>query len=275
MGLPREIQYRIAAFSVAVLMFDQSHVLADTGDQVSLRFSWPDKLVLQVDRQFMRTETRPDGSPPPTTNAVRYLWRGAKEGPNYRVTFDRFEIVQPEPRPEFSDLLVQLEYVSRQVEPLLATIIVDSAGQPVDLRGIRELRMQIEAEYKAIPGISEDPAGRRILEVLISDQMLIQRSVEDWNQMIEVWHSVDADVGDSGRIQVPYGEAEIPGGVALEKSIIFALESWVPCAKSDVQKSCLRLVTRVTPIVVSMGRRRYVHCSASTRLACWVHRPQH
>lgn len=214
-------------------------------DQVSLRFSWPNDVVLQVERSFERQEFRAPAEPPAALRSVtQFTWTGSRSDERYRVAFSGFAVLRAEPEPTSADALVQLEYVSRAVEPLLPTLVLDSAGQPVDLEGVPQLRKQLIASYEAIPGISGDAQAKKMVEVLTSDQMVAQRALEDWNRMVQVWHGVDAEVGHIKEISGNTGAA---AGSPIDNVFSYALESRVPCKSADSAQSCIRLVVSQLP----------------------------
>ncbi len=212
---------------------------AEEADTVSLRFGWPDAVVLSVERAFEREEVRPSGeTPPPVRSEVRYRWTGTRSGDEYRIAFSDFEVVRAEPRPATRDALVQLEHVSRAVEPLLPTLVVDSAGQLLRLEGLAPLRERMLAEYRAIPGLEQDPQASRMLGVLTSDAMLEGRAPEDWNRMVQVWQGEDAEVGGSAEQVGTTGE---PAGISVENVFTYAVERRLPCSERDAAASCVRL----------------------------------
>jgi len=127
---------------------------------VSLRFSWPSNVVLQVDRS--RQEIRePDKTPPPVRSRARFTWTGKRSDAVYRVAFSDFSPIEKEPEPRSADALVRLEYVARAVEPLLPTLVLDEAGQPLDLEGVSELRKDLRSRYESIPGLGSDKQATR------------------------------------------------------------------------------------------------------------------
>jgi len=213
-------------------------------DPVSLRFSWPDRVELQVERSFERQEIRePAEAPAPVRSATRFRWTGRRSDDRYRVAFSDFSVVRAEPEPASADALVQLEHVSRAVEPLLPTLVLDREGQPVDLEGLPELRRQLIARYESIPGIESHPQAGNALRLLTSDQVLAQRALEDWNRMVQVWHGVDSEVGHSQEIS---GTTE-GAGLPVDNVFSYALESRVPCDPAASATSCIRLVITQVP----------------------------
>jgi hypothetical protein len=217
----------------------------DKSDAVALRFNWPSPLVLQVDRSFKRVERRRDGAEiPPVISVTRYVWRGEQAGDNYNIGFSDFNVVLAERRPSSVDALVQLEYVSRAVEPLLPTLVVDEGGQPVNLLGLPALRKRILAEYQAIPGLGEDAQARRAVDVLSSEQVLNLRAFEDWNRMVQVWADVDAEIGEIIQGEADTGAAT---GSTVNNTFTYSIESRVPCQEAAPAKLCVRLVMKQVP----------------------------
>ena len=221
-------------------------------DSVSLRFAWPDHVVLGVERSFEREEIREPGPAPALVgSASRFVWTGTRTGDRHRIAFSDFAQVKEEAEPTSRDPLVQLEHVSRAVEPLLPTLIVDAAGQPVDLEGVEALRTRLLGRYESIPGIAEDPQARQLVQVITSDQMIAQRALEDWNRMVQVWHGVDAEVGD---VQELRGDTGGAAGAPVENVFSYTLESRVPCTPGGEESSCIRLIVAQRPRITGNAR---------------------
>jgi len=217
----------------------------DTPDTVALRFNWPSPLVLQVDRSFKRIERRADGTEtPPIVSVTRYVWRGEQAGDGYNIAFSDFNVLVAERRPSSADPLIQLEYVSRAVEPILPTLVVDEGGQPVNVVGLPALRKRILAGYQAIPGLSEDSQALRLVEVLSSNQVLSLRAFEDWNRMVQVWADVDVEIGEILEGEADSGAA---AGGAVSNVYTYSIEGRVPCEEAAAAKSCVRLVMKQVP----------------------------
>jgi hypothetical protein len=218
---------------------------AEAADSVSLKFAWPSPVALRVERSFERLEQRPGSEVPPVTSTTRFVWRGTASEGKYRVAFADFEVVRAEPEPRSTDALVRLEYVSRAVEPLLPTLVVDSAGQHVDLEGLPALRERIASQYAAIPGLAKDEQARRMTEVLTSDGVLAQRAMEDWNRMVQVWHGATAEVGVVKQVD---GETGNAAGSPVRNVFSYSVERRVACGDGAARDaSCVRLVVVQAP----------------------------
>jgi len=212
--------------------------------QVALRFQWPDAVTLHVERTFEKTESRPEGARPPIVFATRYTWRGASSGSGYRIAFSDFEVVRQDPRPKSRDAMVQIEYLSRELEPLLPTLVIGSGAQPTNLEGLADMQKRVAAEFGKIPGLAEDASAKRSAEVLAADVTISQRVLEDWNRMVQVWHGATVPVGEPKESTT---DIEIPGGATIQNRLSYTLERRLPCGEGDTAESCVRLVVRQTP----------------------------
>jgi hypothetical protein len=230
---------------VSLLFVTPESAVAEAAENVSLQFKWPSPVALRVERSFERLERRPDGSVlPPVRSTTRFVWRGAEAGTRYKVAFSDFEVVRAEPKPQSTDALVQLEYISRSVEPLLPTLVVDAAGQPVDLEGLPELRERIASQYRSIRGLNQDEQAQQMVAVLTSDQLLAQRALEDWNRMVQVWNGVSAELGATKEVE---GETGGAAGTPVRNVFSYSVERRVPCENAKGAASCVRVVVSQTP----------------------------
>src|SRR5262245_34575698 len=213
---------------------------ADPPEKISLRFNWPSPLALRVQRTFTRTEQRPDGKPPPTLRSTTtYIWRGARSGDAYRVAFTDFRVIEPEPKPRSSDALIQLEHMTRAIEPLLPTLVVRDASEPPGVEDLAGVSRRINQVYQSIPGLNDDPVAARMAKVLVSEEVLSQRAQQDWNAIVQAWAGAEADLG---RVQ------EIEGSTATRADAVqnlfrYSIERRMPCASPRPQPACVRLVT--------------------------------
>jgi hypothetical protein len=236
MLVARRWMLRVAVFCVVVVPWGPR-----AEDAVSLRFAWPDDLVLRVERSFEREEIREPGpAPPGVRSSTRFVWTGKRSAELYRVAFSDFGVVKGEAPPTSSDSIVQLEYAARAVEPLLPTLVLDSTGQMVDLEGLAELGKKVRARYESIPGLSSDAQAMGLVGMLTSGEMLSQRAHEEWGLMIHGWHGVDALVRSVH---------ETPGvtGGGIQSVFTHEIERRIPCQGEGGATSCIRLVVANVP----------------------------
>jgi hypothetical protein len=178
---------------VLMLLVAPLNCLAE--ETVDLTFDWPDGHVFEVDRRFTRLTTVA-GHNARQYSACQYRWTVSEVEDGYAIRFSQFQETVPEPHPGLDDAMVLLEYVSRKTEPFLPTIVVDANAQPVRLADYEAVKAAVTREFGAINAI-EDPQVNSLKGILLDDQYIQTRVLEDWNRMVQIWSGVeDAVIGE-------------------------------------------------------------------------------
>jgi hypothetical protein len=230
---------RAAALTLALA---SASALAQDVDPIALRFAWPDRIVLQVERAFERT-TEGAGGIAPKRSTSRFTWTGTRSDEGYRLAFSDHAVVLEEPPPTSSAPLVQLEYAQRRLEPLLPTLIFDASAAVLRVEGLAELRERLREEYAAIPGLAEGPKGQQLLAFLTSEELLTERALEDWNRAIEPWHGMDAELGAEEEQEVTADAM----GATIRNVLSYRLDRRVPCAEATPEPACVRMILTHSP----------------------------
>jgi hypothetical protein len=233
---------RPGKLAVLLLPLLSASALAQEPDALALRFAWPARIVLQVERTFERDEQSPRGVAP-TRASSRYRWTGTRSGEEYRVAFSDYAVVQEEPRPTSSEPLVQLEYMQRALEPLLPTLVLDAAAQPQRIEGLEPLREKLRKEYAAIPGFAKEPQSQPLLAFLTSEATLRDRALEDWSRAVATWHGADTEIGATLEQEAAGPEV---AGVPIRYALKSSVDRRVPCA-GEAKPACVRLIVSQTP----------------------------
>ena len=206
--------------SILTLLLNLTFFSAKAGDVVDLRFGWQDGLTLNVTRQFNRLTTF-QGKEEKVASECTFTWITSKKGENYFISFDNFKETVLESAPSSNDAVVLLEYLSRKIEPILPTIIVDSNAQPVNLEGIDDVKVKIRREIDAIDS-QNDPQFDMFKKMLLNDQALQVRALEDWNRMVQVWSGNEgAELGGSFQATGTTGDA---AGKPVENLWIYTVD---------------------------------------------------
>jgi hypothetical protein len=187
---------------------------------VDLTFAWPEGLRLSVKRSFSR-RTEIGSKNEELHSEGKYLWSLERSGAEYRIVFSEFDQTIAEPPLKSRDPVVQLEYVSRKIDPLLPTLVVDSNAQPIRFEKLDELKARVEEEIKELRGL-KDREVQQFLKILLNDQTFQVRAVEDWNRMIQVWSGhKGAEIGGSFQTAGVTGSA---AGEPIENLFLYSVD---------------------------------------------------
>jgi hypothetical protein len=149
---------------------------------------------LLVDRQFER-QTSIGPKKETITSACRYIWRVKKVGSEYQISFEDFKETAKEVVPKSKDPVVILEYVSRKIEPILPTLVVNSNAQPIRLDNLEVVKQLVKKEIDAI-SVTNDAQFQQFRKMLMNEKSIEVRALEDWNRMVQVWNgNVGAEWG--------------------------------------------------------------------------------
>ncbi|WP_050030402.1 hypothetical protein [Verrucomicrobium sp. BvORR034] len=188
---------------------------------VDLKFDWPNGLSLNVDRVFERN-TSIGNKNEHLTSRSQYTWRLERIGETCHVRFNDYREITKEDAPKFKDPLVQLEYISRQVEPILPDIVLNSNAQPIGLENLEFVKAHVAKEIGAIRG-SQDPMFQQFVKILTNEQTLQVRALEDWNRMVQVWSgNVGAELGGSSVQSGPTGHT---AGTPVENLFVYRVDA--------------------------------------------------
>lgn len=197
-----------------------SLVAQDSDQTIDLQFAWPDGLTLSVDRAFTRkTDIGPMKES--ISSECKFLWSLEKFGDENRILFSGFAEIAPEPAPKSKDPLIQLEYISRKIEPILPTIVVDSNAQPLRLDRLDEVKSHVEKEIRALGGLNDD-MFKQFANILLNEQAFQVRALEDWNRMVQVWSG-----NEGAEIDGSFQTTEVTGhaaGEPIENLFIYSIE---------------------------------------------------
>ncbi len=205
---------------VALCLSIQTLEAQENERTVDLQFDWPDGLALSVERSF----TRKTNIGPKNENILsksEFTWTLKKSGDENRIFFSGFKETSPESGPKTKDPVVQLEYISRKVEPILPTIVVDANAQPIRLDQLDEVVSHVENKVKSIDGL-DDQMFQQFVSILLNEQAFQVRALEDWNRMIQVWSGMKgAEVGGSSQTSSVTGNAV---GKPIENLFIYRVD---------------------------------------------------
>jgi hypothetical protein len=177
-------------------MFSAVMLFAEDSATVDLSFRWQDGMSLLVERQFER-QTSIGRKKESISSSCRYVWRVQKAGSEYHIRFGSFEELVKEPAPRSKDPVVLLEYLSRKIEPILPTLVIDSNAQPMRLDNMEVVKQMLKKEIDTIPAGS-DSQFQQFRNILMNEESIKVRAFEDWNRMIQVWSgNVGAEIGGS------------------------------------------------------------------------------
>ncbi len=177
----------------------------DSTETVDLQFSWPNGLSLAVERSFKRT-TSIGPRKESASSRSQFTWSVEKRGNEYQIIFSDFRWILKEDPPKSKDPVIQLEYVSRRIEPILPTLVVDSNAQPIRLGNLESIKKLAEDEIKAIAG-TKNAMFQQFQGILTNQQALQMRALEDWNRMVQIWSGNEIELGTSSQATGPSGQA--------------------------------------------------------------------
>lgn len=187
---------------------------------VDLKFDWPNGLSLNVDRVFERNTSMGDKNEQLTSRS-QYTWRVERIGETCHVKFSDYREIAMEDAPKLQDPLVQLEYISRKVEPILPDIVLNLSAHPIGLENMELVRAHVTKEIGAIRG-AQDPLFQQFVKILTNEQTLQVRALEDWNRMVQVWSgNVGAELGGSSMQSGPTGHAT---GTPVENLFLYHVD---------------------------------------------------
>lgn len=189
-------------------------------EKIDLKFDWPDGLVLEVNRKFKRVTTIPKKEEKITSESS-FKWNVKKEKDKYLISFHDFEELKIEPPPVSQEPLVQLEYLSRKLEPILPTIIVDFNAQPIGLVNIDDIKKRIKDEYSKIKG-EKDSQVEKFKLLHLDDDTLNKRSLQDWNKIAQIWSDDVKGVESGTTISIKNKEKVM--GVLVEKTYTYTVK---------------------------------------------------
>lgn len=223
----------ISVFSFTLLSDIQAN------EKIDLKFDWPDGLVLEVSRKFERVTTIPKKEGAITTESS-FKWKVKKEKDKYLISFHEFKELKIEPPPASKEPLVQLEYLSRKLEPLLPTIIVDLNAQPIGFANIDDLKKKIKDEYLMIKG-EKDTQFQKFKLLHLDDNNINTRSLLDWNKIAQIWSDDVKDIESGTTLSIK--NKELVMDILLEKTYTYTIKNGA--VKDTVELSVVDIPDKV------------------------------
>jgi hypothetical protein len=176
------------------------------GEVVALSFDWPVGLSAQIDFSQRRIARRGIGSDT-LDMATTYRMR-VEEHP--RGLLMRTEGTEPMRLADSNaDREVLMRDIMARLNSLVLSSVVSRDGTLLDVEGLGEMREAVRASLQ--PLIRDlgpvGPEFRRIMDQMMSDEVLFAAAEDDWNAIVGFWAGADLEIGWTYESQ---GEAPLP-----------------------------------------------------------------
>ncbi len=223
---------------------------AALADTVSLRYGWTAGLDILVTFEGERIRFG-EGKERRVLGSGSYRLTTATSDAGLVLRYSEFEMepvdvqgmpgVDTGPGPQ-----AQMQRLVSQLGGALPETVIGPEGYIVQFNGTAET---VAAFREAFRGLTDQlppearPRMQEILDQIMTEEILQQRMIEEWNRDVGVW--IDAELERDELYQTEaVGQVALLGNAELSSVITFQYQGPAPCEEGAAQARCVKLVMR-------------------------------